>query len=469
MNTHEYDLAILGAGAAGLIAADFAVHTGAKTALLENNKIGGDCTWSGCVPSKSLIKVANVAHDVRRAARFGIRTSPPVVDMTQVRDYLRATVEQIYGPTRPENLQKKGMDVFPGVTRFLDAHTLEIGRQRIRAKKILICTGAAPRLPAVEGLKDVPHVTYRTIFDNDRLPRHLLVIGGGPVGCEIAQAYRRLGSDVTIFSERLLAREEPEVSAIIGRVFAEEEIRHIPARAKSVRHEGGTMTAESGPESSKGDLLLVAVGRAPRVHGFGLETAGVRYSDRGIEVDEHLQTSVPHIYAAGDVIGGPQYSHLAGWQGFQAVRNVLFPGNNRGTPAALPRITFTSPEVAQIVLTERAARERFKDDLQIKSFDIGRVDRAVNENDRLGLLKIIARHNGMIVGASIVGERAGEAITEISVAMSHRLTLSDLSATVHPYPTYSSGVQLLATAMAVERSFSGIRGRFIRGLAALRR
>jgi pyruvate/2-oxoglutarate dehydrogenase complex dihydrolipoamide dehydrogenase (E3) component len=467
MNTHEYDLAILGAGAAGLIAADFAVHTGAKMALLENDKIGGDCTWTGCVPSKSLIKVASVAHDVRRAARFGIRTSPPVVDMAQVRDYLRATVEQVYGPTRPENLQKNGTDVFLGATRFLDAHTLEIGPQRIRAKKILICTGAAPRLPAVEGLEDVPHATYQTIFENDRLPQHLLVIGGGPVGCEIAQAYRRLGSEVTIFSERLLAREEPEVSAIIGRVFAEEEIRHIPARAKSVRHEGGMIMVESGSESSKGDLLLVAVGRAPRVHGFGLEAAGVRYSDRGIEVDEYLQTSVPHIYAAGDVIGGPQYSHLAGWQGFQAVRNVLFPGNNRGTPAALPRITFTCPEVAQIGLTERAARERFKDDLQIKSFDIGRVDRAVNENDRLGLLKIIARRNGLIVGASIVGERAGEAITEISLAMTHGLTLSDLSTTVHPYPTYSTGVQLLATAMAVERSFSGIRGRFIRDLASL--
>jgi len=244
-------------------------------------------------------------------------------------------------------------------------------------------------------------------------------------------------------------------------------VQRIAARAEAVRKDGPAITVQTNAGNATGDLLFVATGRAPLVHNIGLEAAKVRYSERGIQVNGHLQTTASHIYAAGDVIGGPQYSHLAGWQGFQAVRNALLPGNNAGMTDAMQRITFTAPEVAQIGLTEQAARARFKDDdLQIKSFDIGKVDRAVNEDDRLGLLKIIARGSGIILGASIVGERAGETITEIAVAMHNKLKLSDLAATIHPYPTYSTGVQLLATKMAVEHAFSGTSGRIIRSLSA---
>jgi pyruvate/2-oxoglutarate dehydrogenase complex dihydrolipoamide dehydrogenase (E3) component len=467
MSIPEYDLAILGAGAAGLTAADFAIQTGARTALLENNRIGGDCTWTGCVPSKSLIRAATIAHHAREANRYGIQVNEPVVDMIRVRAWLGETIEQIYGPTRPESLRKRGMDVLVGASRFVDPHTLEVGNHRIRAKKILICTGAEPRTPEISGIREVPYSTYHQIFDNDRLPQHMIVIGGGPVGCEIAQAYRRLGADVTLFAERLLPAEEPEVSALIGRVFEQEGLRWIAAQVNSVSRDGVAIRAESDASSATGDLLLVATGRVPRVQGFGLRVAGVRYSERGITVNDHLQTSVGHIYAAGDVIGGPQYSHLAGWQGFQAVRNALFPGNTSGASEALPRITFTAPEVAQIGATEREARQRYHEDLLVRSFDIGRVDRAVNDDDRLGLLKILARRNGRIVGASIVAERAGEAITEISVAMRNRLRLRDLAAAIHPYPTYSSGIQHLVTAMAVENSFSGASGRMLREVSAL--
>ena len=468
MKTPEYDLAIIGAGASGLIAADFAVQLGARTALLEKGLIGGDCTWSGCVPSKSLIKVATVAQAARTASRYGIAVSAPVTDMTQVRAYLRSTIQQIYEPTKPEALHKKGMDVLLGATRFLDPHTLEVGTQRIQAKKILINTGAEPHVPAIDGLADVPYFTYQKIFENDRLPKRMLAVGGGPIGCEIAQAYRRLGSEVTLITERLLPSEEPEVSELLNRIFAQEGIERIASRAESVHSEGSAITVQTAAGSATGDLLLVATGRAPLVHGLGLEAANVRYSERGIEVNKYLQTSAKNIYAAGDVIGGPQFSHLAGWQGFQAVRNALLPGNNTGTTEAMPHITFTSPEVAQIGLTEKVARNRFKaKDLLIKSFDISKVDRAVNEDDRLGLLKIIARSNGLILGASIVGERAGETITEIAVAMRNGLKLADLAATVHPYPTYSTGVQLLATKMAVEHAFTGTSGRILRGLSAL--
>jgi pyruvate/2-oxoglutarate dehydrogenase complex dihydrolipoamide dehydrogenase (E3) component len=397
-----------------------------------------------------------------------VAAGAPVIDMPKVRDYLRATIEQIYKPTTPEALRKKGMDVFIGPARFLDSHTLQVGSERLRARKILVNTGAQPRIPSIPGLAEVPYFTYLKLFENDRLPEHLLVIGGGPIGCEIAQAYRRLGSRVTVIAERLLPREESEVTELLERIFAQEGIERIGARAESVRSDGGAITVHTGAGDATGDLLLVAVGRAPIVHRLGLEAAGVRYSERGIVVNEHLQTTARHIYAAGDVIGGPQFSHLAGWQGFQAVRNALLPGNNAGMSAAMPHITFTAPEVAQIGLIERAAREKFRDDdLQIMTFDISKVDRAVNEDDRLGLIKIVARKTGVILGTTIVGERAGETITEIAVAMRNNLKLNDLASTIHPYPTYSTGIQLLATKMAVERAFSGTPGRMIRGLSAL--
>lgn len=463
----QYDLAIIGAGASGLIAADFAVQVGARTLLVDKGPIGGDCTWTGCVPSKSLIRAATIAHHARIASRYGVDLNEPVINMTEVRAYLGRTIQQIYEPTTPEALRKKGMDVLIGVARFLDPHTLEVGTEQIRAKKFLINTGAEPRIPAIQGLVGIPYLTYRQFFDNDRLPQHLLIIGGDPIGCEIAQAYRRLGARVSIIAERLLPREEPEVSALLDQVFAEEGIERVAARAESVDKEGSCITVMTVTGSVTGDLLLVATGRAPLVHTLGLEAANVDYCDRGIEVNKYLQTSTRHIYAAGDVIGGAQFSHLAGWQGFQAVRNALLPGNSIGSSQAMPHITFTSPEIAQVGLTETMARKKFRvDNLIIRSFDIAKVDRAVSEDDRRGLIKIVARTNGTILGASMMGERAGEAITEITVAMRNKLKLSDLAATIHPYPTYSTGVQLLATKMAVELAFSGASGKFIRNISA---
>lgn len=468
MKVPEYDLAIIGAGASGLIAVDFALQLGARTALIDKGPIGGDCTWTGCVPSKSLIKAATVANHVRVASRYGIECSAPQVDLNKVRAYLRGTIEQIYEPTKPENLEKKGMDVLIGAASFVDPHTLRVADKTIRARKFLINTGAEPELPPIEGLSSVPFLTYQQIFDNDRLPEHLVIIGGGPIGCEIAQAYRRLGARVTIVAEHLMPHEDSEVSALMERVFAKEGIVRMAARAESVSGTAGSIVVHTAIGDTTGDLLLIATGRAPLVRNLGLDAAGVRYSERGIEVDKYLRTSARHIFGAGDVIGGPQYSHLAGWQGFQAVRNALLPGKSRGMNESLSRITFTSPEVAQVGLTEREARKLHPaTDLQVMTFDIAKVDRAVNEDDRAGLLKIVALRSGRILGAVIVGERAGETITELAVAIHHRLKLADLASTIHPYPTYSSGVQFLATKMAMEQAFQGTSGKVIRGLSAL--
>jgi pyruvate/2-oxoglutarate dehydrogenase complex dihydrolipoamide dehydrogenase (E3) component len=465
MNEPEYDLAIVGGGAAGLIAADFAIRLGARVALLENERIGGDCTWTGCVPSKSLIKAANVAQQIRVASRYGLHTAAPVADLTEVREYLRSTIRHVYAPTDPAVLRAKGLTVHLGPTRFVDPHTLQTGEQRVRARRILICTGAMPRRPELPGLEQVPYVTYREIFEQPQLPASMVVIGGGPVGCELAQSYQRLGTRVTLVAERLLPRAEPEASTLLLSALESEGLTHVPARARRVRREGRLTCVQTTAGEAAGELLLVAVGRVPALDGLALDAAGVRAGTRSIEVNARLQTSVPHIYAAGDVVGGPQFSHLAGWQAFQATRNALLPGSSRGLPKAVPEVTFTVPEVAQIGFTERAARERFGDAVHVGGMDLGRVDRAVSEDDTRGFVKLIADRNGRLLGATVMGERAGEALAELALALFNKLTLRDLAAGIHPYPTYNSAIQLIATHMAVEQRLSGWRGRLMRALS----
>src|SRR5258708_1497690 len=400
MSTERYHLAIIRAGSVGLIAADFTVTVGDRVALLERDRSGGDCTWSGCVPSKSLLKVAKVAHDIRTASTFGIQAQPPVVDMMQVREYLRSTIQQIYKGTTPEALQQKGMDILLGAVSFIDPHTLTGGDKRISAKKILIATGAEPVIPSLPGLSEVPLSTYRQIFESDFLPASMVVIGGGPVGVEVAQAYQRLGTQVTIFAERLLPKEEPDASQILHRVFEREGLHLVAEKATSVTQDGTRIAVHSARTQVECELLFVAAGRRPTLDGLNLDAAGVRYSSRGIEVNDHLQTSTPNIYAAGDVLGGEQFSHLAGWQGFQAARNALLPGNGSGFRSVMPRITFTDPEIAQVGMTAAQAVAVHLD-ANICTWPISRVDRAVFENDRDGLIKIVTTKARLILGPTI--------------------------------------------------------------------
>jgi pyruvate/2-oxoglutarate dehydrogenase complex dihydrolipoamide dehydrogenase (E3) component len=469
MKSRPYDLAIIGAGSVGLIAADFARRLGARVALCERDRIGGDCTWTGCVPSKSLLRVAKAAHEMRSVARFGLQPQPPSVDMAQVREYLRSTIAYIYKGTTPDALEDKGIDVVRGLTSFVDPHTLTVGDRRIRSKRVLIATGSEPRIPAMPGLDDVSFFTYREIFENDRLPATMVVIGGGPIGVEIAQAYARLGTRVTIFAKTLLPKEEPETSDIILRVLQAEGVCVMAERAQSVARRGDRISVRSQLNEAECELLLVAVGRRPAVAGLNLEAAGVAHSEHGISVNEALRTSAKNVYAAGDVLGGEQYSHLAGWQGFQAARNALLPGKSPGFSPAMPRVTFSDPEVAQVGKTEAQARSSNANDVVVAQWPIEREDRAVCDDDRDGLLKIITRRNGSILGATMVGHRAGEAIVEFVLAMKHDLRIGQIAATIHPYPTYASGVQLLAGEMEMDRVFSGLSGHMIRAVSKLTR
>jgi pyruvate/2-oxoglutarate dehydrogenase complex dihydrolipoamide dehydrogenase (E3) component len=469
MKERRFDLAIIGAGSVGLIAAEFAAKLGARVVLLERDRIGGDCTWTGCVPSKALIRVAKTAHDMRTASRFGITSTAPAVNMAEVRAYLRSTIEHIYAGTTPEALQHKGIDVMLGPVSFVDRRTLDVGEKRIRAKNILIATGAQPVTPSIPGLSEVPFSTYRDIFENDRLPESMVVLGAGPIGVEVAQAYQRLGTRVTIFAERLLKKEEPEASAIVLRVVQREGITVVPERILSVTQTANRIAARSQNHQIEGDLLFVAAGRRPTLDGLNLEAAGIPYSERGIHVNDRLETAVPHIYAAGDVIGGEQFSHYAGWQGFQAARNALLPRGASGFASAMPRVTFCDPEVAQVGKTEADARAAHGHDTVVTTWPIDRVDRAVTDDDRDGMMKIITKRDGTILGATIVGHRAGETIVEVVLAMLKNLRVSDLAGTIHAYPTYSSGIQLLASEMAIDHVLSGPLGMLIRAASKITR
>ncbi len=465
MSGYDFDLVIIGAGSGGLTAAGFAAQLGAKVALVEKHRIGGDCAWTGCVPSKALLKVAKVAHQVRTAGRYGIVTSAPVIGMAAVRAFIQRAIDDVYQFESPEELERKGIEVIPGHARFRDVATIKVNQQAIRSKTFLITTGARPRVPAIAGLSEVPYLTYEQIFDNDQLPATLVVIGGGPVGIELAQAYQRLGSQVIVIAERLLPKDEPEASLLIRRVLERDGVRFVTARAQSVRKDGSGVAVATNHEEIRGDALLIACGRVPALAGLDLDKAGVKYSAAGIPVDEHLRTNVKHIYAAGDVLGGLQFTHLAGWQGFQAARNALLPGSSKGLSELVPWVTYTDPEVAQVGMTEQQAREGFGERIQVHRWEMNRTDRAICEDSTVGFLKIVAGDDGRLAGATVVHPRAGETIAELVLAINHRLKLSDLAAAIHPYPSYSSALQQLAAEASVERLLSGTSGRIVRGLS----
>jgi len=357
------------------------------------------------------------------------------------------------------------VDAIFGSAQFLNATTINVGERTIRASAFLLTTGAHPFVPPLPGLNAVPFVTYEQIFENDTLPKRMIVLGGGPIGMEMAQAYQRLSSEVTVVTNSVLPKEDAEVQKLMQSVLEREGVRFLLEPARSARCHGNVIFIITDTHEVEGDLLLVAVGRRPNVDGLQLEKAGVRYSSNGIQVDDRLRTNVKHIYAAGDVTGSYQFTHYAGWQAFQAVRNALLPGSSTGVSDLVPWVTFTDPEVAHIGASEEQARAEHGHRIEVHRWEMGKVDRAVCENDLSGLLKIIAKPDGAILGATIVGARAGEAILELIVAMKQRMKIGDLAGAIHPYPTYSTAVQQMAADIAVEHLLSGTSGRLVRGLS----
>jgi pyruvate/2-oxoglutarate dehydrogenase complex dihydrolipoamide dehydrogenase (E3) component len=462
----NYDLVIIGAGSAGLIAAGFASRLGTRVALVEKDRIGGDCTWTGCVPSKALLKAASIAHQARTAAHYGIETGGPIrVNMSKVREYVKWAVAEVYQYETPAQLTREGIDVIIGEARFLDPHTVQVGGRALSADKFIIATGAQPRIPEIPGLQDVPFFTYKQIFDIDQLPERLVVMGAGPIGVEMAQAFQRLGSQVTLVDKHLLSKDEPEAGTVLREVFIREGMQVVSGLVTGVRQEQNQVVASVHEQEYRGDMLLVAVGRTPIVEGLDLDKAGVTYSRQGIQVNDKLQTNAKHIYAAGDCLGGYQFTHLAGRQGFQAVRNALLPGSGSGFGEWVPWATFTDPEVAHVGLTEAQANDKYGASVRVARWDMDCTDRAVCENDMHGFIKVVHQKDGTLLGATIVARRAGEAISEFVQALKHGLKVNDMASAIHVYPTYSTAVMQLAGGVLLDDLFTGISGKVIKRLS----
>ena len=316
------------------------------------------------------------------------------------------------------------------------------------------------------------YLTYESVWDLEILPRHLLVVGAGPIGCEMAQAFRRLGSQVTLVAsrDRVLPRDEPDASRVIGEVFAAEGIDvRTKARAQRVWQDSAGIHVDAGGDELVGDMLLLAAGRRPNVAGLDLERADVAYSASGIQVDEHLRTTARHIYAAGDCLGREQFSHYAGWQAFMAVRNALLPGTSKGSADYVPWATFTDPEVAHVGLSEKQARDAFGDQVMTCEWPMRQVNRARTEGNTAGFLKLVHKPDGTLLGATVVAERAGEMIHEWIVALANGLKVDDLAGAIHVYPTYSTASVQAAAAIRVERLLRGASGRIVRRLARIMR
>lgn len=454
-----YDLTIIGGGSAGLVLAVAGAKLGKKTALVEKHRIGGDCLWTGCVPSKALLKAAKVANYIQNAEKYGVAATAGTPNWQRVMAYVQSTQRTIEEEhDNPERFREMGVDVIFGNGHFESADTFvvadaENGETRtFKSKKFVISTGSRPLAPPIPGLESCGYLDSETVWELKELPNRLLVVGAGPIGVELGQAFHRLGTDVTIAqrSERILTKEDTDVSEQMLRYLRGEGItirRNTNITEVTQNGEGTKVvlsSSEEGRREQTFDNILIAAGRAPNVEGLGLDKIGVQVSKRGIEVNNKLQTSVKNIYAAGDVIGHYLFTHVAAFQAQLLLRNIFFPLSQTINYAVVPWTTFCDPEVARCGLTETEAREKYGD-VDVFTLDQTDVDRAVSEGETQGFTKVIAsRWRGKILGVHIVGANAGEVIHEYVLAMQAGIPLRKLSGMIHVYPTFSSSTWRVA-------------------------
>ena len=455
-----YDLTIIGGGSAGLVLAVAGARLGKRTALVEKHRIGGDCLWTGCVPSKALLKAAKVANYIKDAEKYGIAVSQTTTDWQRVMGYVQSTQHAIeIEHDNPERFREMGVDVIFGEGHFESANSFvvadrEKGETRtLSSKKFVVSTGSRPLAPSIPGLETCEYLDSENLWELQEFPNRLLVIGAGPIGIELGQAFHRLGADVTITqrSGRILTKEDADVSAQMLSYLQEEGISvRLNTNIQQVTQDqqGSTrVTFSSGANDSEEqtfDRVLVAAGRAPNVEGLGLAEIGVQIGGSGITVNSKLQTNVKNIYAAGDVIGHYLFTHVAAFQAQLLLRNIFFPFSNTINYAVVPWTTFCDPEVARCGLTESEAREKYGD---VDVFTLAQtdVDRAVAEGETHGFSKVIAnRWTGKILGVHLVGTNAGEVIHEYVLAMQSGIPLRKLSGMIHVYPTFSSSVWRIA-------------------------
>lgn len=435
MSARHFDIAVIGAGSGGLTVAAAAAQFGRKVVLFEKAEMGGECLNSGCVPSKALLAAAKQAQALRDGARFGIAPAEPQVDFARVRAHVQRAIAAIAPHDSQQRFEQLGVTIIRAAARFVDPRTLEAAGGHFTARRIVVATGSRPAVPPIPGLADVAFLTNETLFANDTLPSHLIVIGGGAAGLEMAQAHRRLGSRVTVIEAAApLAQDDPELTAVVLGQLAAEGVEILPRTAVTrVVRDGEGLAVEAGGRLIAGSHLLVATGRRPNVEGLGLEAAGIAVTAQGITVDRRLRSSNRRVHAIGDVAGG-RFTHEAGYQAGIVIRNALFGLPARAT-AAIPHVTYTAPELAQVGLTEAAARALHGDAITVLRSPYSGNDRAVAEGQTPGLVKLVAGPRGRILGAGIAGAGAGDLIQPWVLALERRLKIGAIASAVLPYPT----------------------------------
>lgn len=469
--TLDTDLCIIGGGSGGLSVAAAASQMGANTVLIEKGKMGGDCLNYGCVPSKSLIAAGRAADGIRHAERFGIEARDPIADFARVRGHVRDVIDSIAPVDSVERFRALGVNVIRAAGRFVSPREVEADGARITARRFVIATGSSPMTPPIPGLDVVPYWTNETVFDNGDKPGHLVVIGGGPIGLELAQAFRNLGCDVSVVEMfEPLAREDPELASIVVSALRRSGIA-IHDRSKVISAardgEGIAIGIERDGRSRKvgGTHLIVAAGRKPNISELGLDEAGIRYSPRGIEVGAGLRTANRRVYAIGDVAGGPQFTHVANYHAGIVIRNALFRLPAKVDYTSIPRAVYTDPELAHVGLDEEEARRR--GDIRVLRWPVAENDRAHTERRHDGLVKAITTRRGRVLGASIVAERAGDLIQPWVLAISRGLKIGALAGMTVAYPTLSEMNKRAAGSYYTPTLFSGRTRRLARFLMRL--
>ena len=456
--TDRYDLVIVGMGSCGMVAGEFAAGLGLKVAVAERARVGGDCLWTGCVPSKALLASAKVAHHMRTADRFGLDPVEPTVDRARVWKRIRSIQHEIAATDDdPARFEEMGIDVMRGHARLTGKHSVLVGDRELATRYVLLCTGSRPAEPPIPGLAEAGYVTSETLFELEQPPASFVNIGGGPIAVEMAQGFAVLGIAVTLLQrgDRILPRDEPAlVDALVDVLRLEGADLRFDVVTVRVTVENGRKivhgTERGTPTRWEADELLVAAGRVPNREGLGLEELGIETEAGGIVIDDRGRTSVDTVYAAGDLAGRHLFTHSAAYEGVRAVRDMFFPGKGKVT-ASVPWCTFTDPELAHAGLTEAEARARYGDDVEVWRHDLAHNDRARADGVARGAV-VIVTHKKTIVGAHLLAPAGGEMIHEFALAIEEGVKLGDLARFMHVYPTISTSIGQLAGDVAFEKA-----------------
>ncbi|MAL17730.1 MAG: mercuric reductase [Balneola sp.] len=458
MAGYDFDMIVIGGGAAGLTSSGIAANFGAKTMMIEADRLGGDCTWTGCIPSKTLLKAAKVARQIKEAGKYGLIDGEPNIDFKKVMQHVDEVRKEVYHDAdRPEIFEDQKIEVVFGKASFKDSHTIDIqltdgGSRTVSSKYFIIATGAKAFVPPIDGIQDVDYLTNESLFEIEELPKELLIIGGGPIGTEMSQAFVNLGSEVTVIdmADRIMTNDDPDLVEILQGELEKQGVKYeLGASVQRVEQEGDRfkvyVEVHGEQKVLEGDALLMATGRKSNTASLNLDAAGVESEMGNITVNESCRTNQKHIYAAGDVTGRYQFTHMSEHMAKIAATKALL----KVVPMKIekdnvPWVTFTDPELAHVGKTEKKLKEEGVK-YEVYRFPYSKIDRAVSEGESVGMVKLFAKKlSGKLLGASVVGAHAGEFISEYAVAMRNGVSLRGIADTIHPYPSWGLGARRAA-------------------------